>query len=144
MLFSVFLEICQLMTAQIGWFPTGGRNGAGIYGPIMSRKCTEIKFNSGQAEIFRDASFNPLTPCFFSKYISLMWDSHVMLDFPWLYNHHTILLIYSIVIIYVIWSLCGPTYMQMNFGHKWCRICNTSPQGYRDSSWQGCILLIPD
>ena len=45
-----------------------------------------------------------------------------MLDFPWLYNHHTIILIYSIVIIYIVWSLCGPTYMQMNFGQKWCRV----------------------
>ena len=47
-------------------------------------------FLSSKAEIFRDASFDSLTPCFCSKSISLMWDSHVMFEFPWLYNHHTI------------------------------------------------------
>ena len=39
-------------------------------------------FLSSKAEIFRDASFDQLTPCFCSKSISLMWDSHVMLDLP--------------------------------------------------------------
>ena len=53
---------------------------------------------SSKAEIFHDASFDPLTPCFCSKSISPMWDSHVVLELPWLYTHHTKVLIHSMVI----------------------------------------------
>ena len=43
-IFTVFLGICQFLTAWIGWFLTGWRNGAEIYDLIMSCKCSEIKF----------------------------------------------------------------------------------------------------
>ena len=80
-------------------------------------RCTKGKlllarqtFLSSKAEIFRDASFDPLKPRFCSKSISLMWDSHVMLDLPWLYDHHTIILIYSMVIAQALQS--GPLALQ--------------------------------
>ena len=67
-------------TCASGWSGTQCTTGT----LLLSR---QTLLNS-KAEIFRDA----LTPCFCSMSISLMWDSHVTFDLPWLYNHHTIIL----------------------------------------------------
>ena len=67
MVFRVFLGIRHLITAQIGWFPTRGRNGQGSLTPLCTAHALRLNLKLDKDDDWRLGGVN---------WFQTKWDIH--------------------------------------------------------------------